>query len=104
MLYLKIKFDLLCNFVFRRAQLKKQVSVTFLPGLLTRKEIIIFKLPTIQDSIRTYILTSIDKLTGCCQVWNNLFSRIGGVMVCILDLECGRSCVRAPVGTNQKLV
>jgi len=81
-------------------QLKKQVAVTFLPGLLTREEIIIFKLPTIQDSIKT----TIDKLTYCCQVWNNLFSRIGGVMVCILDLECGRSCVRAPVGTNQKLV
>ena len=73
----------MCNFVFRRAQLKKQVSVTFLPGLLTRKEIIIFKLPPIQDSIRTYISTTIDKLTGCWQVWNIFFNRIGGVMVCM---------------------
>ena len=85
--------------VMTRPQVKKE-GTQFLPGLLTREEIIIFKLPTIQDSIKT----TIDKLTDCCQVWNNLFSRIGGVMVCILDLECGRSCVRAPVGTNQKLV
>ena len=55
---------------YRRAQLKKQVSVTFLPGLLTRKETKIFKLPRIQRSLRTYIINTIDQLSDCWQVNN----------------------------------
>ncbi|XP_071144330.1 DENN domain-containing protein 3-like [Mytilus edulis] len=59
----------------RRAQLKKQVSVTFLPGLLTRKETKIFKLPRIQRSLRTYIINTIDQLSDCWQKSNDLQDR-----------------------------
>ena len=31
-----------------------------------------------------------------------MINRIGGVMVSVLALECGRSWVRAPVGSNQR--
>ena len=40
----------------------------------------------------------------CNKRWTTMIvNRIGGVMVRCARLECGRSCVRAPVGLNQRL-